>query len=103
MHQPSARYILSSTLNRYGYNSWPTDSYTVLDPLAAQAVCRVGHLSRWGSEDDLGESTSYIFKSYFFLALLGNFNSLACRNIFGCQKALAWRRLTLSSTRRPKK
>jgi hypothetical protein len=44
------------------------NSYTVLDPLGAQAVHRPGHL--------LGHATSYIFKFYLFLASLCNFNSL---------------------------
>jgi hypothetical protein len=48
----------------------------VLDPLGAQAIHRPGHLSGWGGEDVLGESTSYIFKFYLSLALLRNFNSL---------------------------
>jgi hypothetical protein len=51
-------------------------SYTVLDPLGAQAICGLGHLSGWGDKDVLSESTSYIFKFYLFLALLRNFNSL---------------------------
>jgi hypothetical protein len=48
----------------------------VLDPLGTQAIHRPGHLSGWGGEDFLGESTSYIFKFYLSLALLRNFNSL---------------------------
>jgi hypothetical protein len=48
----------------------------VLDPLGAQAVCRPGLLSGWGGEDILGESTSYIFQFYLYLALLCNFNYL---------------------------
>jgi hypothetical protein len=51
-------------------------SGTVLDPLGAQAIRRLGHLSGHGGEDVLGESTSYIFKFYLFLALLRKFNSL---------------------------
>jgi hypothetical protein len=35
---------------------------TVLDPLGAQAVCRLGHLLERSGDDVLGESTSYIFK-----------------------------------------
>jgi hypothetical protein len=60
----------------YGYGSRPRNSYTVLDPLGAKAIRRPGHLLGWGDEDVLGESTSYIFKFYLFLALLCNFNSL---------------------------
>jgi hypothetical protein len=52
------------------------NSCMVLDPLGVQAVRRPGHLSGRGGEDVLGESTSYIFKFYLFLALLRNFNSL---------------------------
>jgi hypothetical protein len=51
-------------------------SCTVLDPLGTQVVRQLGHLSGCGGEDVLGESTSYIFKFYLFLALLHNFNSL---------------------------
>jgi hypothetical protein len=49
---------------------------TVLDPLGAQAVCRLGHLSGHGGEDVMGECTSYIFKIYLFLTFLRNLNSL---------------------------
>jgi hypothetical protein len=52
------------------------NSCMVVDPLGAQVVCRLGHLSGRGGEDVLGESTSYIFKFYLFLILLRNFNSL---------------------------
>jgi hypothetical protein len=48
----------------------------VLDPLGAQVVRRTRHLIGCGGEDVLGESTSYIFKFYLFLALVHNFNSL---------------------------
>jgi hypothetical protein len=48
----------------------------VLDPLGAQAIHRPGYLLGWGGKDVPGESTSYIFKFYLFLALLRNFNSL---------------------------
>jgi hypothetical protein len=48
----------------------------VLDPLGTQAVHRLGHLSGRSEEDVLGESNSYNFKFYLFLALLRNFNSL---------------------------
>jgi hypothetical protein len=51
-------------------------SCTVIDPLAAQAIRRPGHLLGHGDKYVLGESTSYIFKFYFFLSLLRNFNSL---------------------------
>jgi hypothetical protein len=34
----------------------------VLDPLGAQAVCRLGHLLERGGEDVLGECASHIFK-----------------------------------------
>jgi hypothetical protein len=37
------------------------DSYTVLDPLGAQALHRPGHLLGRGGEDVLGQSSSYIF------------------------------------------
>jgi hypothetical protein len=67
---------MSSTIPGYGYSSRPKNSCMVLDPLGAQAVCRPRHLSGRGGEDILGESTSYIFKFYLFLALLRNFNSL---------------------------
>jgi hypothetical protein len=76
LHQPGDRYVLSSIVSRYGYSSWPMSAYTVLDPLVAQVKCRPGHLSGLGGKDVLGESTSYIFKFYLFLALLCNFNSL---------------------------
>jgi hypothetical protein len=76
LHQPGAVYVLSSTVPRYGYNRWLMSSYTVLDQLCAQAVRRPGHLLGCGGEDVLSESTSYIFKFYFFLALLRNFNFL---------------------------
>jgi hypothetical protein len=62
LRQLGARYVLSSTIPRYGYGRRATTSCTVLDPLAAQAICQPGHLSRRGGEDVLGESTSYIFK-----------------------------------------
>jgi hypothetical protein len=75
-HQPGVRYIMSSTVPRYGYSSRPMNSCKVLDPLGAQVVCRLGHLSGRGGEDVLGESTNYIFKFYLFFALLCNFNSL---------------------------
>jgi hypothetical protein len=51
-------------------------SCSVLDPLDAQVVRRLGYLSGRGDEDVLRESTSYIFKFYLFLALLRNFSSL---------------------------
>jgi hypothetical protein len=70
------RYVMSSTVSRYGYSSQPTSSCTVLDPLGGQAVRRSAHLLGCGGEDVLCESTSYIFKFYLFLALLRNFNSL---------------------------
>jgi hypothetical protein len=73
---PGARYVLSSTVPIYGYSRWLISSCTILDPLGAQAVRRPGHLSGRDGEDVLGESTSYIFKFYLFLALLRNFNSL---------------------------
>jgi hypothetical protein len=57
-------------------------SCTVLDPYGAQVVCRPRHLSGRGGEDVLGESTSYIFKFYLFLALLRNFNSLLHTRLF---------------------
>jgi hypothetical protein len=56
-----------------------------------------------GGEAVLGESTSYIFRFYLFLTLLHNFNSLARKNIFVWQKALAQRSLTLSLTWRHEK
>jgi hypothetical protein len=67
---------MSSTVPRYGYSSWLTDSCTILDPLGAQALRRPGQLSGCGSEDVLGESTNYIFNFYLFIALLRNCNSL---------------------------
>jgi hypothetical protein len=67
---------MSSTVPRYGYSSRPMSSCTVLDPLDAQAVRRPGHLLERGDEDVMGESTSYIFKIYLFLALLHKFNYL---------------------------
>jgi hypothetical protein len=48
----------------------------VLDPLGAQVVRRSGHLLGRGGKDILGESTSYIFQFYLYLALLCYFNSL---------------------------
>jgi hypothetical protein len=71
-----ARYVMLSTVPRYGYSRWLTISCTVLDPLGTQVVCRLGHLSGRGGEDVLNESMSYIFNFYLFLALLCNFNSL---------------------------
>jgi hypothetical protein len=76
LRQTRARYVMSSTVSRYGYSSRLMNSCTVLDPLGAQAVRRLGHLSGRGGEDVLGESTSYIFIFYLFHALLYNFNSL---------------------------
>jgi hypothetical protein len=76
MRQLEARYVLSSTVPKYGYSSRPTNSCMVLDPLGAQAVHRSGHLIGRGGKDFLGDSTSYIFKFYLFLTLLHNFNSL---------------------------
>jgi hypothetical protein len=67
---------MSSTIPMYGYSRWPMSSCTILDPLGAQVVRRPRHLSGRGGEDVLGESTSYVFKFYFFVALLLNFNSL---------------------------
>jgi hypothetical protein len=66
----------------YDYSSRPTDRCTVLDPLGAQALCQLGHLSGCSGEDVLCQSTSYIFIFYLFSTLLHNFNSLARRNIF---------------------
>jgi hypothetical protein len=80
--QPRARYVLSSTVRRYGYSRRSTNSCIVLDPLGAQAVHQLGHISVWGGEDVLCESTSYIFKFYLFLVLLRKFLSLSLRNIF---------------------
>jgi hypothetical protein len=74
--QPVARYVLLSTVPRYGYNSRLTNSCMILDPLGAQAVHRPGHLLGHGGEDVLDESTSYVFKFYLFLTLLCNFYSL---------------------------
>jgi hypothetical protein len=96
--QPRARYVLSSTVSRYGYSSRQTDSCTVLDPLGAQALRRLGHLSGRGGEVVLGESTSYIFRFYLFLTLLRNFNSLLHIGTFSFAG-----RLILSSTRWRKK
>jgi hypothetical protein len=76
LRQPGARYVLSSTVPRYGYSSRLMNSCTILDPLGTQAIRRPGHLSGRGGEDVLGMSTSYIFKFYLFLALLHNFTSL---------------------------
>jgi hypothetical protein len=76
LRQQGARYVLSSTIPRYGYNSRSTDSCTVLDPPGFQALHRPGQLSGRGGEDVLGESTSYIYVFYLFLTLLHNFNSL---------------------------
>jgi hypothetical protein len=80
--QPGVGYILSSTVPKHGYSRRPTSSCTVLDLLGAQAVCRPGHLLGRGDEDVMGESTSYIFKFYLFLALLHNFNSLLYTGTF---------------------
>jgi hypothetical protein len=77
-----ARYVLSSTVPRYGYSSRSTSSCTVLDPLGAQFICQPGHLSGRGDEDVLDESISYIFKFYLFLTLLYNCNSLLHAGIF---------------------
>jgi hypothetical protein len=68
MRQLGARYVVSSIVPKYDYSSRLTNSCTVLDPLGTQAIRRPGHLSRRGGEDVLGESTSYIFKFYLFLA-----------------------------------
>jgi hypothetical protein len=77
-----ARYVLSSTVPRYGYTSRPMDSCMVLDPLGAQALHRPGQLSGCGGKDVLGESTSYNFKFYLFLTLFHNFNSLLHAGMF---------------------
>jgi hypothetical protein len=74
--QLGAKYVLSSPVPRYGYSRRPTSSCTVLNPLGTQIVRQPGHLLGRGGKDVLGESTSYIFKFYLFLALLHNFNSL---------------------------
>jgi hypothetical protein len=84
MHQLGARYVLSSTVPRYGYSSQLMDSCTVLDPLGSQALRRPEHLLGRGGEDVLGQSTNYIFRFYLFLTLLCNFNSLLhSRTFFG--------------------
>jgi hypothetical protein len=70
LRQPRVGYVLSSIVPRYGYSRQLMSSCTVLDPLDAQAIHRPGHLSGHGGEDVLGESTSYIFKFFLFLALL---------------------------------
>jgi hypothetical protein len=44
LRQPGARYVLSSTVPRYGYSSRSMNSCTILDPLGAQAVRQPGHL-----------------------------------------------------------
>jgi hypothetical protein len=89
LRQPSARYVLFSTVPRYGYSSRLMNSCTVLDPLGAQAIRRPGHLLGWGGEDVLGVSTSYIFKFYLFLTLLHNFNSLFHVGIFHLVKDIS--------------
>jgi hypothetical protein len=61
-HQPGVGYIMSSTIPNCGYSRQSMSSYMVLDPLGAQVICQLGHLSGRGGEDILGESTSYIFK-----------------------------------------
>jgi hypothetical protein len=76
LRQLGARYVLTSTVPRYGYSSQPMVSCTVLDPLGTQAICRPGHLLGHGGDDVLGQSTSYIFIFYLFLTLLHNFHSL---------------------------
>jgi hypothetical protein len=76
LRQLGVKYVLSSSVPRYGYSRQPTSSCTVLDPLGAQVVRQPRHLLGRGGKDVLGESTSYIFKIYLFLALLDNFNSL---------------------------
>jgi hypothetical protein len=62
LRQPGVGYVLSSIVPRCDYNRWPASSCMVLDPLGAQAVCRLGHLSECGGEDVLGECASHIFK-----------------------------------------
>jgi hypothetical protein len=54
LRQQGARYILLSTVPRYGYSSRLMNSYMVLDPLGSQAIHRLGHLSRRGGEDVMG-------------------------------------------------
>jgi hypothetical protein len=76
LRQPGARYVLSSTVPRYGYTSRPTNSCTVMNLLVAQAVRRPWHLLGRDGEDVLCESTMYIFKFYLFVVLLCNFSSL---------------------------
>jgi hypothetical protein len=76
LHQLGARYVLSSTVPRYGYSSRPMDSYTVLNPLGAQALHRPRHLSGRGGGYVPCQSTSYIFKFFLSITLLRNFNSL---------------------------
>jgi hypothetical protein len=82
LRQPRARYVMSCTIPWYGYSRRPMNSYTVLDPLGSQAVCRPGLLLGWGGEDILGESTTYIFQFYLYLAPLHNFNSLLYAGTF---------------------
>jgi hypothetical protein len=45
-------------------------SCPVSDPLGAQAIRRLGHLSGHGDEDILGESSSYI---YFQILIVSSF------------------------------
>jgi hypothetical protein len=52
--RPSSRYALSSTVPMYDYSSRSMNSCMVLDPLGAQAIRQLGHLSGWGGEDVLG-------------------------------------------------
>jgi hypothetical protein len=54
LRQPGTRYVMSSTVPRYGYSSRSMNRCTVLDPLGAQAVRRLGHLLVRGGEDVLG-------------------------------------------------
>jgi hypothetical protein len=76
LRQLGARYILLSTAPRYDYSRQLTSNFMVVDPLSPQVIRRLGNLLGHSGEDVLGESTSYIFKFYLFLALLHNFNSL---------------------------
>jgi hypothetical protein len=83
MRQLEIGYILSSIVPRCGYNSRPTSSCTVMDPLGAQLIRRPGHLSECSGKDVLDESSSYILNFKCFLLYRANL-ILSCMQEYFC-------------------
>jgi hypothetical protein len=55
LYQHGGGDLLPVAVPGHGYRGWPTRGYTLIDPLGAQAVRRLGLLSGWCGEYVLGK------------------------------------------------